>query len=189
MSTLNLIHKHIVAALAATVMITLPLMAQDAVEAATIDDLFAQLQAVPSESAEQSTRIIDKISAIWAASGSASMDLLLKRGYDAQDAGDMQAAIDHFSALVDHAPEFPEGYHARASAYFDAGYFGPALADLRVVLALNPRHFKAMIGLATLQEATGKPEKALQTYRRILELSPNDVYAQTALSRLEGMAL
>ena len=117
------------------------------------------------------------------------MDLLLKRGEDALAQGDAQAAIDHFSALVDHAPEFAEGYNARAAAYFEAGYFGPALADIRSVLALNPRHFEALTGLAVLQEALGEPEKALETYRDVLELVPNNQDVLDAVSRLEGIAL
>jgi Tfp pilus assembly protein PilF len=182
MSIFNPIHKHIVAAFAATIMFSLPLAAQEV----SIDDLFAELQTVP---AEESGRIADKIMTLWGDSGSASMDLLLKRGEDALAEGDTQAAIDHLSALVDHAPDFAEGYNARAAAYFEAGYFGPALADIRTALSLNPRHFEAMTGLAVLQEAMEEPEKALETYRGVLELIPSDAEILEAVSRLEGVAL
>jgi len=185
MSIFNPIHKYIVAALAGTVMITLPIMAQEL----TIDDLFVELQAVPADQAEQTERITKQISALWSSSGSASMDLLLKRGTDALKAKDTQAAIDHLSALVDHAPNFAQAYHARAQAYFDAGYIGPALADLRTALALNPRHFRAMTGLAYILEETGESQKALETYRKVLELNPNDPVATKAAKRLEGVAL
>ena len=182
MSIFNPIHKHIVAAFAATVLFSLPLAAQEV----NIDDLFAELQAVP---AEESDAIAGKIMTIWSDSGSASMDLLLKRGEDALADGDIQAAIDHLSALVDHAPDFAEAYNARAAAYFEAGYFGPALVDIRTTLSLNPRHFEAMTGLAVLQEAMEEPEKALETYRGVLALIPNDQDVLDAVSRLEGVAL
>lgn len=185
MSIFNPHHKHIVTAFVLTVMITLPSLAF----AGKIDDLFAKLQAVPADQAEQSARIVDQITAIWEDSGSASMDLLLQRGQDALDGDETQAAIDHFSALVDHAPDFSEGYHGRAMAYFEAGYFGPALADLRTTLALNPRHFKAMTGLGFILEDTGEPEQALEAYRAALNLNPNDENVQKAVRRLEGVAL
>ena len=185
MSIFNPHHKHIVTAFALTVMITLPGL----VQAGKIDDLLAELQAVPADQVEQSARIIDQITAIWSDSGSASMDLLLQRGQEALDSGDMQAAIDHFSALVDHAPEFPEGYHSRAMAYFEAGYFGPALADLRTTLALNPHHFMAMAGLGYILEDTGEVEQALETYRAAMELNPHNENVQKAVARLEGVAL
>ena len=166
-------------------MISLPFMTPAQAQEPTIDALFAQLQNQPADS----DRIIEKIKSIWAESGSASMDLLLKRGHDAREAGDLTAAIEHFSALVDHAPEFPEAYNARALAYFEAGYIGPAVVDLRMALALNPRHFKAMTGLAILQESLGQPENALKTYRMVLDLLPNNKDILASIARLEGVAL
>jgi len=185
MSIFNPFHKHTVTALALTVMITLPSLAQ----ADKIDDLFAQLQAVPDDQGEQSARIVGQINAIWSDSGSASMDLLLKRGADALQDGDTQAAIEHYSALVDHAPDFAAGYNARAQAYLIAGYFGPALVDLHTALALNPRHFDAMKGIGIIQEEIGEPEQALESFRKALELNPSDKDLQMAIAHLAGVAL
>ncbi|MCB1367399.1 MAG: hypothetical protein KDK00_06540, partial [Rhodobacteraceae bacterium] len=53
-----------------------------------------------------------------ALSGSASADLLLRRGQEALEAQEYEAAIDHLTALTDHAPEFAEGWNSRATAYF-----------------------------------------------------------------------
>ena len=41
---------------------------------------------------------------------------------------------------IDHAPDFAEGWNARATAYYQAGEFGPSVADIGHVLTLNPRH-------------------------------------------------
>ena len=56
-------------------------------------------------------------------------------------------AIEHFTALIDHAPDFAEGWNARATAYYQTGDFGPSIADIGQVLTLNPRHFGALVGL------------------------------------------
>ena len=103
-----------------------------------LDDLFRQLQ---SASDADAGPITQNIWIEWSKSGSAAMDLLLKRGQDALAAGDPMAAIDHLTALIDHAPDFAEGYNARATAYFQIGQLGLSIADIAHTLALNPRHF------------------------------------------------
>ena len=58
-----------------------------------------------------------------------------------------RAAIEHLTALTDHAPDFAEGWHARATAYFRAVLLGPAMDDLQRALVLNPDNFDAVFGL------------------------------------------
>jgi hypothetical protein len=60
----------------------------------------------------------------WGKSGSAAMDLLFRRGEDAMDAGTPMLQ-SNVTALVDHAPDFAEGYNGRASAYYQMGLYGP----------------------------------------------------------------
>jgi tetratricopeptide (TPR) repeat protein len=94
------------------------------------------------------------------------MDLLLQRGKDAMAAGDFPAAIEHLTALTDHAPDFAEGFNARATAYFQAGQLGPSIEDIARTLTLNPRHFGALSGLGMIFEDLGRPEKAQRFTRR-----------------------
>jgi tetratricopeptide (TPR) repeat protein len=148
-----------------------------------LDDLFAQLQtATPIES----NRLERQIWREWSKSGSASMDLLLQRGREALDNGDTAAAIEHLTALVDHAPDFAEGWNARATAYFQAGLYGPSVADIQHVLALNPRHFGAMTGFARILEDTDQPDRALVLYRAAIAIHPNLDGVKEAIDRLEA---
>lgn len=121
----------------------------------------------------------------WSKSGSAAMDLLLQRGRDAIREADYSAAIEHFTALVDHAPDFTEGYHGRATAYFHAGLYGPALDDLARVLDDNPRHFRALTGLGTILSETDQLQKALAAYRAALAIHPHLDDVKAAAKRLE----
>lgn len=121
----------------------------------------------------------------WSKSGSPTMDLLLKRGKEAMEAGDLTAAIEHLTALTDHAPDFAEGWNARATAYFFAGQFGPSVADIRRTLALNPHHFGALTGLGSILEQSGEPEEAMRAYRASLALNPHQDSVRQALERLE----
>lgn len=156
-----------------------PANAQDA---SGLDDLFAALSEADAQAA---ARIEEKIWAEWSKSGSDAMDLLLKRGREALDNGDVKAAIGHFSALIDHAPEFAEGYNARASAYFQAGMFGPSLSDIRQVLVINPRHFGAMTGLGLILEDLGREEQALKAYREVEKIYPAQDGLGERIERLE----
>jgi len=87
--------------------------------------------------ASEAARIERDVLTVWARSGSPAMDLLYSRGKDAMFQGDTTLAIAHLTALTDHAPEFAEGFHARAQAYFAAGLYGPAIDDLETHACLE----------------------------------------------------
>ena len=170
--------KCVVAALSLTVAFAPPIAAQENL----LDELYQDLaEAEPADS----LRIENRIVAEWEKSGSAAMDLLLRRGQEALEEGQPEAAVEHFSALVDHAPMFSEGYFGRASSYYLLGLTGPALDDIETVLRLNPRHFAAMTGLAVVMEELGRPDDALEIYRMVLDIHPNLVEALAATERLE----
>ncbi|MBF9032097.1 tetratricopeptide repeat protein [Rhodobacterales bacterium HKCCE3408] len=121
----------------------------------------------------------------WAISGSATADLLLSLGTAALDEGETQVAISHLTALVDHAPEFAEGWNARATAYYRAGLYGPAIYDIQHVLALNPNHFGAMIGLGIMLEDMGRSEEALEVFRAVHAIHPHRPDVEGAIQRIE----
>lgn len=148
-----------------------------------MDDLFAQLR--NAENPNAGARVADAIIAEWSKSGSPAIDLLLQRGEDAMEAGDPVLAAGHFTAAIDHAPDFAEAWHGRAAAYYSAGQVGPALDDLRQVLVLNPLHFDAMAGFAIILEELERPEQALEVWRRVAEIHPTDDGAAGAIARLE----
>ncbi len=151
-------------------------------EPTELEALFEGLQTADEAAAGQ---IEGRIYEIWSQSGSPSMDLLLNRARDALTEGDTKTAIFHFSALIDHAPDFAEGYNGRATAYFQAGRFGLSLDDIRRTLELNPRHFGAMSGLALILEELDEVEGALQAWREVERLYPNREGLQDAIRRLE----
>jgi tetratricopeptide (TPR) repeat protein len=176
------LHKSIVAALLLGVWFSTPSSAQSLADSERLDLLFEQLlEAEPDEA----DRIEGQIITEWGKSGSAAMDLLYRRGEDAMGAGTPDVAVEHFTALVDHAPDFAEGYNGRASAYYQMGLYGPAIDDLRQVLVLEPRHFGAMTGVAVMLEEIGRPEDALEVWQRIASLVPTDPEVASMIDRLK----
>lgn len=152
-------------------------------QTAKLDDLLAKLK---TADAAEAARIEAEVWIEWSKSGSAAMDLLLERGRQAMAAGDMTTAIDHFTALIDHAPDFAEGWNARATAHYQAGDIGPSLADIAQTLRLNPNHFGALAGLAMIFQEGGQTEKALEVWKMVAAIHPHAPGVSDAISRIEA---
>lgn len=172
--------KHTLAALGVLVLLCSPAVAQDQTRAQA---LLETLRSAPPEEVQTIERDLERE---WSRSGSAAMDLLLKRGRAALATGDFRTAIEHLTALTDHAPQFAEGFHARATAYFRAELFGPALDDLERALALNPDNYNAIFGLGVVFEELGDSRRAAALYRRVLVLNPHHTNAEKALEQLKS---
>lgn len=174
--------NRIVAAFLSLFLLCLPVgqaaMAQDASVEALLDQLIGADK-------DEAFRIEQDIWRMWSRSGSPAMDLLLERGRAAAESGDYEAAIDHLTALTDHAPGFAEGWNARATVFFQTGDFGPAVADIKQVLALNPRHFGALAGFGMILEALERKTQALEVYRAALAIHPNMQGVLDSVKRLE----
>jgi hypothetical protein len=67
------------------------------------------------------------------------------------------------------------------------GEYSLSIADVEHVLVLNPRHFGALAGLASMFEALGEPEMALKALHAVQDLNPNRPNINEAATRLERM--
>lgn len=152
-------------------------------QAAALDELFEALREPDAPGWEA---IEDRIWDTWSDSGSAALDLLLDRGREAINDGEHAAAIEHLTALVENAPDFAEGWNARATAFFHADLYGPALSDIARVLALEPRHFGAIAGLGRILEETGALDAALAAYLAAVAIHPHRPDLREAAERLEA---
>ena len=158
-----------------------PVQGQD-LPAADLDRLMAEL-ARPDQ--DRWMRIERQIEREWQRSGSAVADYLFQRGQDALREGQTDAAIAHFSAVIDHAPDFPEAWNARATAWFLANRLGPAMADIEEVLARTPQHFGALAGMGTILEQVGRLEAARAAFSAALALNPHRPGLRQAVERLD----
>lgn len=158
--------NRIVAAFFAIVTFSLPALA----EQTRLDGLFAQLSGAE---APEARKIAAEIELELSRSGSPAIDLLLRRGQDAIEAGDMTAAIAHLSAAIDHAPDFAEAWHLRSVAFFRQERYGLALHDIEQALAIEPRHFNAIYGLGVLFKELGQPDLAEGAFSRALAIHPH----------------
>lgn len=137
------------------------------------------------QDAGEAARLANEIQERWTHSGSAALDLLLRRGTDAIADGEYQKAISHLTALTDHAPEFAEGWNQRATAFFMMDEYGAAIADIEQVLILEPRHFGALAGLGIILQQLGDEVGALRALKAAAQVYPAEENVAQAIERLE----
>jgi tetratricopeptide (TPR) repeat protein len=137
----------------------------------SLDTLFAALKIAPDEASAKA--IEDRIWAMWLVSGSDTCTLLMTRVKDATDDKDFDLAIRLLDAVITLKPDYVEAWNRRATVYYLKQDYAHALADLRVVLAKEPRHFGALSGLGLILQDIGDDKHALDAYRKALEIDPH----------------
>lgn len=128
-----------------------------------------------------------KLTDLWARSGSVTVDLMYKRGEDALEDERFEDAIEYFSAVTDHAPDFAEGWNGRATAFFMVEDYGLALHDIRKTLSLNPNHFGALVGLGIIYGEMEEYEAAAEAFERAKALNPHQEEIDQGLKHLNFM--
>jgi len=137
----------------------------------SLDTLFEALKIAPD--AESAKAIENRIWAVWMISGSDTCNLLMGRAKAAADDKDYDVAIKLLDAVVEIKPDYVEGWNRRATVYYLMNDYGHSLADIREVLAREPRHFGALAGLGLILQELGDDAHALEAYRRALAINPH----------------
>jgi tetratricopeptide (TPR) repeat protein len=148
-----------------------------------LDELYARLAVASDENA--AAPIAEAIEQLWLHSGSATADLLLARASAAIDAQNKSLAMKLLDAAVELQPDYAEAWNRRAYLYYLEDDVTRALGDIRRVLALEPRHYKALEGLANLLRQVGEKKAALEAYEALLKVNPNVAGARTARDELK----
>ena len=152
----------------------------------SLDELFTRLGSTDAPAAAKAYEA--EIQKRFHQSGSDTADLLLSWAIEAMNGDDNALALDVLDQLVLLKPDFAEAWNKRATVYFAMKDFGGSLSDIRRTLALEPRHFGALSGLAIILEDLGHEDEALSAYRRALELNPQMDSVREALQKLEAKA-
>ncbi len=150
---------------------------------ARLDDLFIKL--AEKEDAQSGNLVAEEILAIWMESGSASVNLLLRRGAEAEARGQPKRARIFYNHAVDLSPEFAEAWARSARLALTQKDFNRALNESLKTLTLEPRHFYTLWTLGNVLEALGRQDEALETYREANALYPELKAVKDRLAELE----
>jgi tetratricopeptide (TPR) repeat protein len=136
-----------------------------------LDFLFEALKVAPD--AESAKHIENRIWALWLASGSDTANLLMTRVKTAIDGKDPELALKLLDSIIELKPDYVEAWNRRATIYYMQKDYTRSMADIRQVLALEPRHFGAISGLGMIMQEFGDDKRALDAFRRAVQVYPH----------------
>jgi tetratricopeptide (TPR) repeat protein len=136
-----------------------------------MDQLFERLAASGTEI--EAASIADQIARLWSRSGSDTLDLLMERVQQAQQAQEGEVALDILDSVLALKPDWAEAYSRRASVHFQRKDLDAAMRDLRQTLTLEPRHFQALAGIGMIFQQNGNEKQALAAFREALKINPH----------------
>jgi len=151
--------------------------------AKTLDGLLTQLGRTSDR--RRAKRVEERIWEYWRESDSKSVDLLVGWARAAMRDKRFGQALDLLDQVVVLRPNYSEGWNQRATLHYMMSDFNKSIADIERTLALQPRHFGALSGLAAILERTGQKKRALDVWYRTLKVYPAMKSGQDAIVRLE----
>src|SRR3954463_7019724 len=153
-----------------------------------LDFLFGALKVAPD--ADSAKLVEGRIWALWLASGSDTADLLMTRAKTAADEKDANLAARLLDSVIELKPDYIEAWNRRATLHFANKDYGSSLADIRQVLAREPRHFGALTGLGVIMQELGEEKLALEAFRRALAVNPHlqkvPDFVKSLIEKVEG---
>ncbi len=129
--------------------------------------------------------IADAIEQVWLTSGDDNIDFIMQNAILAMERRDFVVAEELLDRVIELMPLYAEGWNKRAMVHFMKKEYEKALATLRHALALDPRHFQALHGLALTLQEIGDQSCALQAYRVLLRNHPQFDQAREAIKELD----
>ena len=129
--------------------------------------------------------VADAIEQVWLTSGDDNIDFIMQNAIMAMEQRDFVVAEELLDRVIELRPDYAEGWNKRAMVYFMKKDYEQALLRLRHALAIDPRHFQALHGLALTLQEIGNHASALQAYRVLLHVYPQFSQAKEALEELK----
>jgi tetratricopeptide (TPR) repeat protein len=136
-----------------------------------LDFLFGALKAAPDQASAK--HVEGRIWALWTQTSSDTTMLLMTRAKNAIEKKQPEVALKLLDKVVRLRPEYVEGWNRRATIYYLQNDYAKSLADIREVLKREPRHFGALAGLGMIMQEVGDEKRALDAFRKALEINPH----------------
>lgn len=135
-----------------------------------LEGLFAALKVAPDD---RSAKIIgDRLDQLFNTTSSASVDVLMARANAALEAKQTELALKILGQAIEIDPDDIGARSKRATLYYMRDDYGAALADMREVLAREPRHYPMLYGMALILRDIGDDARALDATRKALAVNP-----------------
>ena len=140
-----------------------------------LDKLFNQLKNTKNLSSAQ---VIEKeIWEIWSIHPSDDrrgfrLTELLTQGTRLMNVRELRKAYDVFTKIIAVESDWAEAWNKRATVLYLMGQYESSLADIKITLILEPRHFGALSGQALNYIELNLYEKAIESYKAAQKIYP-----------------
>ena len=140
-----------------------------------LDKLFSQLK--NSENLSSAQLVEKKIWEIWLIHPSDDrrgfrLTELLTQGSRLMNMGELNKAYQLFTTIIATEPDWSEAWNKRATVLYLMNRYQSSLDDIKITLALEPRHFGALSGRALNYIELKQYEKAIQSYKAAQKIYP-----------------
>jgi tetratricopeptide (TPR) repeat protein len=139
-----------------------------------------------AETEESGDLIAEEIWAVWLDSGSGSVNLVLRRGAEAQARNDNAMARVMYDHVTRLQPNYAEGWARSSRLALEERDFARAVGEAVRTLTIEPRHFYALWTLGNVLERLGRPDEALDAYNEANRLHPT---LETVADRVAALEL
>ncbi|MEZ4366343.1 MAG: tetratricopeptide repeat protein [Kofleriaceae bacterium] len=112
-----------------------------------------------------------------------SFDRLLARANQLAEVSCAQA-MPYFDKALQQKATSVEALTGAGFCHIDAGQFSSAYSKFNAALAISPRYERALWGMAEGYQQQGNATRAIEAYRRYLEVYPSSAAAKKQLDRL-----
>ena len=97
---------------------------------------------------------------------------LLTQGSRLMHMGELSKAYELFTKIIVTEPDWSEAWNKRATVLYLMNRYQSSLNDIKITLALEPRHFGALSGQALNYIELKQYEKAIQSYKAAQKIYP-----------------
>ena len=111
----------------------------------------------------------------------------LAKGSDLMSKEELEPAYKIFSAIVNSAPDWAEGWNKRATVLYLMGRYQDSLNDIDEVLKRESRHFAALSGQGLVQIKLKNYEKAIKSYQAAQKIYPSIMSAKIMIPQLQEL--
>jgi tetratricopeptide (TPR) repeat protein len=142
---------------------------------AKLDKLFIQLKNTKNLS---SAKVLEnKIWGIWSIHPSEDrrgfrLTELLTQGSRLMNRNELSKAYEMFTQIISVDPDWAEAWNKRATVLYLMNQYQSSLDDIKITLALEPRHFGALSGQALNYIELNQYEKAIKSYKDVQKIYP-----------------
>ena len=167
-------------------MLGVNVMAQNAGSGTVLDTLFAKLQTATDPVAIQTLEAA--IWEQWTMVPDLKQREMILRGMAEMQQQQLKASVETFTRLIEVAPELPEAWNKRATAYWLLGNFPASLADICETIKREPRHFGAYSGLGMIRAEMDENARAVAAFELARKWNPHIIGIDAEIERQKALA-